>query len=245
MRKDEFSEKIGRFTKSNAYLQYCQEVYGYREYLFNMMDKQQLDFLLNAVPISAEDTLLDLGCGSGSILKLLVTKYGCRGIGMDRLDPDILNFSSKLTYLNADLDRISDYDTSPTITLSIDSLYFSKDLTALMRQLNRVKNNRMYLFYSQYLFDEAAGDKRTLQSDHTKVADALQYNDISFHTIDYSENERSLYQNSLEALQRHRKAFEAEGNTDLYEQKVQQDLLGMELYNKGLASRYLYIVNGV
>jgi hypothetical protein len=49
----------------------------------------------------------------------------------------------------------------------------------------------------------------------------------------------------LEALQKYRGEFEAEGNADLYEQKHQEDLLGMELYLKGLASRYLYIIDGV
>jgi hypothetical protein len=55
MRKDEFGEKIGRLTGSNTYLQFCKEVYGYSEYLFNMMDKEQIDFVLNSIPISSED----------------------------------------------------------------------------------------------------------------------------------------------------------------------------------------------
>jgi hypothetical protein len=39
--KDEFDNRIGRLTKSKAYLDYCEEVYGYRIYLFNMMDQEQ------------------------------------------------------------------------------------------------------------------------------------------------------------------------------------------------------------
>ena len=245
MSKDEFGEKIGRLTKSNTYLQYCKEVYGYKEYLFNMMDKEQIDFVLNSIPISSEDTLVDLGCGPGSILNLLVAKYGCHGIGIDQLDKNILNSKGKLTYINADIDRISNYSIKPTITLSIDSLYFSKDLNGLVQQLKNVKNNRMYFFYSQYLADEATRDKSMLWSNNTKIAKVLHNNGISFKTIDYSENERILYKNSVETLQRYREAFEVEGNTDLYEQKYQDDLLGMELYHKGLASRYLYIVDGV
>ena len=128
MGKDEFSEKFGRLTKSDTYLQYCKEVYGYNEYLFNMMDKKQIDFVLNSIPISSKDTLLDLGCGPGSILNLLVAKYGCHGIRIDQMNRGILNRSEKLiTYINADMDKISDYSIRPTITLSIDSLYFSKD----------------------------------------------------------------------------------------------------------------------
>jgi hypothetical protein len=70
MSKDEFSEKIGRLTRSKTYLQFCKEVYGYNEYLFNMMDREQIDFVLNSIPISSEDTILDLGCGEDVIIML-------------------------------------------------------------------------------------------------------------------------------------------------------------------------------
>ncbi len=246
MIKDEFSKKIDRLTRSSAYLDFCEEVYGYRVYLFNMMDRQQIDFVLNSIPVSSEDTLMDLGCGSGSILNLLSTKYGCRGIGIDQLDGDIIGRASNaITYINGDIDKISDYSIEPTITLSIDSLYFSNNLDKLVRQLNNIENNKMYLFYSQYIFDEDSRDKSILHSHNTKIADALNKNRISFKTIDYSENERLLYENSLKVLQKYKRAFEDEGNKDLYEQKLKEDMMGMELYNKSLASRYLYIIDGI
>jgi len=243
---NEFSNKIGRLIRSGAYLNYCEEVSGYRVYLFNMMDKQQIDFVLSSIPVSAEDTILDLGCGPGSILNLLVNKYGCRGIGVDQLDSDILERNGKaFTYVNGDIDRISDYSLKPTITLSIDSLYFSNDLDKLVRQLKSIENNRMYLFYSQYIFDEACVDKSILHSHNMNLADALNKNNISYETIDYSENERLLYENSLRVLKKYKKAFEDEGNLDLYEQKLKEDRKGLELYEKNRASRYLYIIDGV
>lgn len=244
MVKDEFKRKIDRLTRSSAYLDFCEEVYGYRVYLFNMMDKQQIDFVLSSIPVSKEDTLVDLGCGSGSILNLLVLKYGCRGIGIDQLDVEVSGRTSKrINYINGDIDRISDYDVKPTITLSMDSLYFSKDLDQLVRQLYKIENNKMYFFYSQYIFDESSGDKNILQRDHTKMADVLNNNGIPFKTIDYSENEHLLYEHALRVLPKYKRAFEREGNLDLYEQKLKEDMTGMDLYNKRLASRYLYIMD--
>ncbi len=240
---DEFGEKIGRLTKSKAYLDYCEEVYGYRIYLFNMMDKEQLDFILNSVSLSSDDILLDLGCGSGSILNLLAKKYECLGIGMDQLNGDVIKRDNKfITYVNGDIDRISDYHLKPTVTLSIDSLYFSKDLKKLLHDLYSLKNNRMYLFYSQYLFEETNGDRDTLRGDHTKVADILNESRISYKTIEYSKNERFLYERSLIALQKRKEEFKNEGNSDLYESKLKEDMMGKGLYEKGLASRYLYII---
>lgn len=246
MVKDEFSEKIERLTRSSAYLDYCEEVYGYRAYLFNMMDKQQIDFVLGSIPISSEDKVLDLGCGPGSILNMLVKKYGCLGVGIDQLDGEIIKRTSMaFSYINGDIDRISNCGLNPTVTLSIDSLYFSKDLDKLIKQLKDFENNMMYLFYSQYIFDEALGDRSILHSQKTKIADVLNNNNISFKTVDYSENERLLYENSLKVLKKYKKAFEYEENIDLYEQKLKEDMTGQELYEKNLASRYLYIIDGM
>ncbi len=209
-----------------------------------MMDKTQIDFVLKTIQVSSEETIVDLGCGSGSILNLLVTKYGCKGIGIDQLDSDIIERSNKaITYIKGDIDNISDYKIKPTITLSIDSLYFSNNLDKLLQQLNSFEKNKMYLFYSQYIFDETSVDKSILQSNNTKIANILNKNRIAFKTIDYSENERLLYENSLNALQRYKREFENEGNKDLYEQKLKEDMTGMELYNKNLARRYLYIID--
>lgn len=244
MIKDEFSEKIGRLTKSSAYLNYCEEVYGYRAYLFNMLDKQQIDFILGSIPITSDDTILDLGCGSGSVLSMLVTKYGCRGIGLDMLDEKIIGLNNKnIKYIKGDMDRFSDFGLKPSITLSIDSLYFINDPDKLVRQLNSIEGNRMYLFYSQYKFDEVREDKGILQSNNTKIAGFLNKNGIQFKTVDYSENERRLYERSINTLQKYKEAFDGEGNIDLYEQKLKEDTFGMELYKKGLASRCLYVID--
>ncbi|MHC1720394.1 MAG: methionine biosynthesis protein MetW [Clostridiaceae bacterium] len=244
--KDEFNKKINRLTRSSAYLDFCEEVYGYRLYLFNMLDKQQIDFILSSIQVSSEDTIVDLGCGSGSILNQLMTKYGCQGIGIDQLDEDILGRTSKsITYIKGDMERISDYNLKQTITLSVDSLYFCHDLGKLVQQLNSIENNRMYLFYSEYIFDEVSGDRSILHSHNTKLGAALSKNGIPFKTIDYSENERLLYENSLRVLKNYKRVFESEDNKDLYEQKLKEDLMGRELYSKGLAIRYLYIIEGI
>lgn len=242
--ENEFSIKISRLSKSRAYLDYCEEVYGYRIYLFNMMDKAQIDFLLNSIIITKDDTIVDLGCGAGSILNLLTLKYGCSSIGIDMINNEVTEQNAKaITYINGDIDKISEYNIAPTITLSVDSFYFSRDLNKLLHQLAKFKDNKMYIFYSQYLFDETVEDKNTLNAESTKLAVALKNNGLRFTAIDYSENERILYFNSLRSLKKLEKAFADEGNTDLFEQKLKEDMLGMELYNKGFASRYLYIID--
>ncbi|WP_303869464.1 hypothetical protein [Acetobacterium wieringae] len=238
--KQEFDNKIKRLTKSKAYLDYCEEVYGYRMYLFNMMDKEQLDFVFDLIPLSVDDTVLDLGCGSGSIVNALVKKYRCFGIGIDQLDSDTIEIENA-KYLQGDIDNFIDFQLQPTVTLSVDSIYFSCDSEALIRSLCAVKNNRVYLFYSQYLFDDAV-DKRILQGHFTRVADILKNLQVPYEMIDYSRNERILYERSLSALEKRKAAFKSEGNYDLYVDKMNEQKMGIQLYETGNASRYMYII---
>lgn len=241
--KDDFNRLISRSVDSAAYLDYCEEIYGYRMHLFNMMDKHQLDYLFKAVAISERDTVLDIGCGTGGILNHLVKKYACSGIGVDQLDEATVRKSSELiSYIDGDIDKLSAYSFEPNITLSIDSLYFVSDLDGLIKLLKNITNNRLYFFYSQYIFEESTRDKSVLDHDNTRIAGILQKNELQYRTIDYSANEHFLYENSLKVLPKYKTAFETEGNSDLYEHKLRECRSGKELYDKGLASRYLYIL---
>lgn len=241
--KEEFDRLINRSTDSPAYLDFCEEISGYRMYLFNMMDKQQLDYLFNIIPVSGSDTILDLGCGTGSILNYLVHKYGCRGTGIDQLQGGtVLKCSKMLSYIEGDIDNFSEYNLKPNITISVDSLYFSSDLDQLFRLLKGKENNRLYLFYSQYIFDETTKDKTILHYNNTGLAGSLKKNKMQYKVIDYSANEQALYENAIKVLPKYKNDFQGEGNIDLYETKLREYKSGKELYAKGLASRYLYIV---
>lgn len=241
--KKDFDTNIACGLLSAAYLDYCQEIYGYRMPLFNMMDKEQLDYVFQKILISSGDTILDLGCGTGCILDALVNKYQCHGIGMDILEKPLFQSSSELLcYLQSDIDNLPEIDLRPTITFSIDSLYFSNDLHRVLKALLEVKNNRLYLFYSQYIFDETQKDRALLDGDNSRLASVLQTLGVSYEALDFSENEFLLYKKGLEILPKYKKAFEAEGNSELFHAKLRDNQSGKEMYEKGLASRFLYMV---
>lgn len=241
--KEDFNRIIARSTASVSYLDYCEEIYGHRMYLFNMMDTHQLNYVLKEISICNSDTVLDLGCGVGSILNNLVEKYRCNGIGIDQLNESTMKTRSKfITYIKGDIDSLADYNLRPNITLSIDSLYFSSNLDGLIKALKDNKSNRMYLFYSQYILDEAAKDRAILHCDKTKLAVILQKNKLDYRVVEYSNNEYDLYINALKVLPKYKDALEQEGNGEIYDSKLRENRIGKELYEKGLASRYLYII---
>ena len=240
----EFHNKISRLSKSAAYLDYCEELTGYKLCQFNMMDRQQLEYLFEPIPLSAEDRLLDLGCGSGGLLRALTEGKGCCGVGIDRLPPSAVGeLGGRTQYICGDIDDIGRYKLKPTVTLAIDSLYFSRDPETLLRYLCGVEGNRLYIFFSQYLFDGSPADMDMLRPERTRIALGLSSAGVRYTTLDYGENERLLYERSICALRARRENFKREGNQDLYEQKLEEQLLGKRLYDSGRAGRWLYIVD--
>jgi len=240
---NEFVDKIARLSRSETYLDFCQEAYGYRLPLFNMMDQEQFDFLFSEMKCSDADVILDLGCGSGSVLRYVTEKFGCKGVGIDLLSRELLPPDSEtIHYISGDIDCFSELFVKPSITLCIDSLYFSNDLGKLLSQIHSLQYNRAFLFYSQYIFEENPADRTILQADHTVLAGILRQQNIPYRAVDFSGNERALYPAALSALEKRKDEFRLEGNADLYEKILRDNLLGKQLYDTGRASRYLYIL---
>jgi SAM-dependent methyltransferase len=241
--KSEFTDLIGRVSSSKAYLDYCTELYGYRMSLFNMMDKAQLDFLFHSISIAKNDSVLDLGCGNGCILNYLMQQYNCHGIGIDQLDPEILKkYNSSIPYISGCMDQLASYCLHPSITISVDSLYFINDLDQLLNTLTNVKGNRFYLYYSQYIFNTEQEDTDILWCNNTRLAKCLNEAGLNYKAVNYSENERILYERALQILPEYEEAFEREGNSDIFLKKNNENKLGKELYDNGCASRFLYII---
>lgn len=238
--REDFDRIISCGIESAAYLDYCEEIYGYRLPLFNMMDKEQLDYLFNSIHISPGETILDLGCGAGGILGCLVEKYSCIGFGLDHVNTAMVRACSpRISYIEGELDNMQDYNVKPGLTLAVDSLYFSNDLETLIRMLHDIPHNRLYMYYSQYIFDETRKDEALLEMDHTRLARSLQKNGISYRVLDYSANEQALYEKSIKVLPKYKETMPGA----LYDKCWRESLGGRELYEKGQARRYLYIVD--
>lgn len=241
---EEFNKKIKRALSSKVYLDFCRELYGYKIYLFNMMDKKQLDYLFNEVVFSANDHILDIGCGTGSILDYLIDKYSARGTGIDSIDKNILtNNGIRVPFIEGDINKLEKYDLKPTVALAIDSLYFGCDIKKVIKSLLSMGCKRSYLYYSHYI-GEKKGDSALLIPEKTPLGAALAELELDYNVIDYGENERELYHRGAKLLSSFKDAFYADGMKDLYKEKMEEYTLGSSLFAEGRAARFLYILEG-
>lgn len=236
--QEEFDGLIGQCAQSSAYLDFCEELYGYRLYLFNMMDKRQLDDLFAALELSPNDTVLDVGCGTGCLLNSIVEKVGCKGVGIDLSNKTIAaSISPLIDYWQTDMD--GPYEIDAQTVLFVDSLYFSQDSRRLLERLKGGAVKKAYIYYSAYLFHET-DDKLLLKEDKTTIAQALSCLGFAYQSTEYSECEYLLYKRGLSLLETYKAAFAQQGLEDIYERRKNEYTFGAALYEKGRASRFLY-----
>jgi 2-polyprenyl-3-methyl-5-hydroxy-6-metoxy-1,4-benzoquinol methylase len=242
--KTQYNQFMMTIWHSEAYLNFCQDLYGYRWCLLNSLYKEQYHHLFNKLEINHGDTVLDIGCGSGVIINSLVGKYACRGIGID-LARDLISIIkghyTDVTFYEMEIESIHDAAIDAEIIISTDSLYCCRDLTAVIAGLKKICKKRMYMYYSQTVEDEN-GDRSVLHGDRTDLARALQSNNLKYHLIDFSGDEWNLWKRENEILAKHRAAFKKEGNLKIWDGRVADTSNMLKLFEDNRASRFLYSV---
>src|SRR2546426_515287 len=78
---------------------------------------------------------------------------------------------------------------------------------------------QMGLFYSE-IITEVTGSRERLAAEKTKLAQALEANDLAFTTDDLTASNLAFWQRSQQIVAELKPEFEAEGNQDLCEGRI-------------------------
>lgn len=125
--------------------------------------------------------------------------------------------------------------------ISIDTLYFARDLAATIGQLKEAltRPGQMGSFYSEVV-TSIDGPRETLASDRTKLAEALKANGIAFTSEDLTDANLAFWQRSQDVISEMKPEFEAEGAPELCEGRIIEGDSVLALAKAGRMSRYLY-----
>jgi ubiquinone/menaquinone biosynthesis C-methylase UbiE len=192
--------------------------------------------------------VLDVGCGIGATTEYISDITGAKITGIDLAEPvierareRIRDKAERLTFSLADISDIDLPSESFDTVISVDTLYFSKDLTKTIGQLKTLlqQSGQMGLFYSE-IVTSITGSREELAADQTKLAKALKANGLTFTTYDFTESNLAFWQRSQQIVAEMKPEFEAEGNKDLSEGRIVEGNSVLELAKAGRMSRYLY-----
>ncbi len=175
---------------------------------------------------------------------------GAKITGIDLAEPCIeraiertRSKADRLSFLIADINDIDIAPASFDTVVSVDTLYFAKDLTKTIGRMKATlkPNGQMGLFFLE-ITTAIDGSREQLAADQTRLASALKANDLAFVTYDFTESNLAFWQRSQKIVAEMKPEFEAEGNKDLCEGRIIEGDSVLALATAGRMSRYLYHV---
>jgi len=248
--KEFFGKMLIRAEQSQAFGRFCERVYGRNLAQFGAADMEQLETLLSLLKLDENSLVLDAGCGIGATTEYISDRTGAKVTGFDLAEPAIKRAQER-TFDKADrlkflLIDINDIDLPPAgfdTILSIDTLYFAKDLPKTIGQLKAAlkPGGQMGLFFSET--DTAVtGSRDQLAAGQTTLAQALTTNGLSFTTQDLTQSNLAFWERLQQIVAELKPEFEAEGNGDLCRGRLAEGESVLKLARAGRMTRYLYHV---
>lgn len=252
--KDFYEQFYAAVATSPVHAEFCERVFGRNLSQHGFSDLAQLDALVQVTGLGPGMHVLDLGCGNGLIAEYLSDCTGAQVTGLDYIDLAIQQAQARTTakadrlqFFTADLNALELPDEAYDVIVSIDTLYFSADLTGTISQLVRAlrPGGQLAIFYAHgrepwVPLDEFQVD--TLAPDRTPLGVALRANGLTFETQDFTAEEYRLARLRQDVLAELRPRFAAEGLQFIYDNRS-GDAQGIrQAIEDGLHRRYLYHV---
>jgi SAM-dependent methyltransferase len=244
-----YDNLLSRTDNSKAYSMFCERVFGKGLSQFNVLDMEQLNTMIEKLELKPGEVALDLGCGNGRIAEYISDLTGAKMVGLDFAAEVIKNAQQhtvdkkdRLTYVTGDMDHLSFEEGNFDAIISIDTLYFVESIDVAIRKLKSLlkpPNGRLAIFYDQTCDPDESRD--VLLPENTKVGATLNTNGLAYETVDYTTNSRGIWIREIEAAEELKELFVKEGNTDIYEDRVQDAKRTLEKIENGRQVRYFYL----
>jgi cyclopropane fatty-acyl-phospholipid synthase-like methyltransferase len=242
-----FSDYFIRSAKSKSQAVFCQRVFGKNLCQADMMDMMQLEKLLDVLVLSAENKVLDLGCGIGAIAEYISDTTGARIVGVDIANEAITHAQEhtwqkrdRLDFRYGDMNNLGLQPASFDTIIAIASLHYAEDLDETIRQLIEflTPDGQMGLFAFQYASE--FGPPEILLPENTDLARTLQKHSLDFQTWEFTKQEIEIRRRQLQVARELMEAYRKEGNLDLCEDRIEECEIDLPRLKAGLKRRYLY-----
>lgn len=234
--------------------QFCERTYGRNLAQHGFASMIQIDKMLEVLNLSAEQRVLDLGCGNGMISEYISDQTGAHVTGLDYITLAIEQAQAR-TAAKADrlAFQVADFNTMTLtkhgfdVLIAIDTLYFVEDLTAATQKLAAAlrPGGQMAMLYShgwEPHVPKESFDASTLPPDRTPMGQALQALSLPFRTWDFTDDDYRLAQIRQKVLAQLHDQFEAEDCLFIYDNRLGEANGVAQSIEDGLHARYLYHV---
>lgn len=240
---NEYEEFYEMAEKSIAFKNFCYDSFGQDFSQDGFSNIEQIDMILPYIPTGEDVHILDIGCGNGKMLGYLQKKTGAFIHGFDYSHKAIINarelFTQKADFNEGIIGEIEYPDNSFDIVVSMDTMYFSKDMSTFVGQIKRWLKPDGILFVG---YQEGDLVPRTFDENTTELAKALKNNEMNFETRNITKQTYELLKKKREAAIIHKAEFENEGRVQWFDMLMMQTKCvegSYQQFEKEMA-RYIY-----
>ena len=241
---DAYERFYSMAAESKAFKDYCEDAFGADFSQDGFSDLKQINTILSFIPKRAGLHILDIGCGNGKMLRYLQSQTNSYIHGFDYSENAIQTALSQGGG-NADfrvgiMGEIEYPDEFFDAIISMDSIYFAKDMSKFVGQISRwLKTDGRFLIGYQ----EGDVMPKTENSESTAIARALRKNGLNYQAIDITEETYDLLRRKRKAIMNCEQDFIKEGAREWFEVILNQTncvTQSFENYSKNYA-RYIYV----
>ncbi len=241
---NEYQQFYQMAEASEVFHKYCQKAFGEDFSQDGFSDIRQIDRILEYIPQKEEVHILDIGCGNGKMLGYLQKCTDAYIHGFDYSSYAIQTACTLHPYKSefriGTMDEIEYADNSFDVIVSMDTMYFAKDMAGFAARIHRWLCEGG-IFFAGY--QEGDVMPKTADENTTELAKALKTNKIAYEVFTITEECYDLLQRKRSVAEFYKKEFEDAGETAWYEMLMQQTECVKKPYaefSKEMA-RYLYV----
>lgn len=202
--------------------------------------------MLRDASVGPTSRVLDVGCGTGSLVRFLAETYGCECTGIDFAGEAIAYLRTEfpkngVAYQEVDIDDLSPVNQQYDVVLMIDAFFLATDPRQVIRELiaRLSRGGRLIITHSQYPMTEH--DIGLIQSGFTTIDPILAELEVSFRSYDCTEYERRYWRTAVDQLNSRKDAFIGEGSAQLWEGRLAEAAGAEEMIAMGHI-RKIYVV---
>lgn len=229
---------------SRAFRAFCRDAFGADFSQDGFSNIEQINMILPHISLGNQVHILDIGCGNGKMLGYLQEKTGCQIHGFDYSEEAIrtarASFRHHADFREGVIGEIEYPAESFDVIISMDTMYFARDMTAFVGQIKQwLKKDGV--FFAGYQEGDVVVKTENVHT--TQLAEALAANGMHYDVTDITAQTYALLLDKRRAALAHQQSFEEEGNRawfDLLMAQTEYAACSPAQFQEKMA-RYIYI----
>ena len=209
--------------ESNAFKAFCQDAFGEDFSQDGFSNVKQIDMIFKYIPLKENVHILDIGCGNGKMLGYLQRRTGANIHGFDYSEKAIETaqslFPENAEFKEGIIGEIDYSEEEFDLIISMDTMYFAKDMVAFIAQVKKWLKNDGVFFVG---YQEGDVMPKTKSAHTTVLANALEKNEMKYEVTDITEQTYNLLKEKRASAIMHQADFELEGHRNWYDMLIGQ-----------------------